>query len=107
MKKHGIRFSDAEIVLVRRQSEKEGAMKKEYNFSKARRGAVVPQKGKTRINMYIDNDVLEEFRKRADEAGRGYQTMMNEALRQYLGKAVTPLDENTLRRILREELKTG
>lgn len=33
--------------------------------------------------------------------------MMNEALRQYLGKAVTPLDENTLRRILREELKTG
>ncbi len=55
-------------------------MKKEYDFSKAERGAVVPQKGKTRINIYIDNDVLEEFRKRADGAGRGYQTMMNEAL---------------------------
>jgi uncharacterized protein (DUF4415 family) len=82
-------------------------MKNEYDFSKAKRGAVVPQKGKTRINIYIDNDVLEEFRSRADEAGRGYQTMMNEALRQYLGKAVAPLDESTLRRILREELKTS
>jgi len=82
-------------------------MKKEYDFSKAKRGAVVNQKGKTRINIYIDNDVLEEFRSRADKAGRGYQTMMNEALRQYLGKAAAPLDESTLRRILREELKTS
>ena len=81
-------------------------MKKEYDFSKARRGAVVPQKGKTRINIYLDNDVLEEFRRRADEAGRGYQTMINEVLRQYLGKDITPVDEKTLRRVLREELKT-
>jgi uncharacterized protein (DUF4415 family) len=81
-------------------------MKKEYDFSKAKRGAVVPQKGKTRINMYIDNDVLEEFRKRSHETGRGYQTMINEALRQYLGKNKTPVDESTLRRVLREELKT-
>ena len=89
-----------------RQSEKERDMKKEYDFSKAKRGAVVPQKGKTRINIYFDNGGLEEFRKRADEAGRGYQTMMNEALRQYLGKSSKPLDEDTLRRVLREELKT-
>ena len=81
-------------------------MKKEYDFSKAKRGAVVPQKGKTRINIYIDNDVLEEFRKRGDEAGRGYQTMINEVLRQYLGKDITLVDEKTLRRVLREELKT-
>jgi uncharacterized protein (DUF4415 family) len=81
-------------------------MKKEYDFSKAKRGAVVPQKGKTRINIYIDNDVLEEFRTRAEGEGRGYQTMMNEALRRYLGKAGYPLDENTLRRVIREELKT-
>jgi uncharacterized protein (DUF4415 family) len=47
------------------------------------RGAVVSQKGKTRISIYIDNDVLEEFRSRADESGKGYQTMMNEALRAY------------------------
>ena len=81
-------------------------MKKEYDFTKAKRGAVVPQKGKTRISIYINNDVLEEFRHRADESGRGYQTMMNEALREYLGKSRRPVDETTLRRVLREELKT-
>ena len=81
-------------------------MKKEYDFKKATRGAVVPQKGKTRISIYIDNDVLEEFRNRADESGKGYQTMMNEALRAHLGKSARPVDEITLRRILREELKT-
>ena len=58
------------------------------------------------LNIYIDNAVLEEFRRRADETGRGYQTLMNEALRQYLGKLDHPLDENTLRRVLREELKS-
>ena len=79
-------------------------MKKEYDFSKAKRGAVIPQKGKTRITIYIDDDILEEFRNRADEAGFGYQTMMNEALREYLGKVKAPLDETSLRRILREEL---
>ncbi len=82
-------------------------MKKEYNFTKAKRGALVHQKGKTRISIYIDNDVLQEFRHRADESGGGYQTMMNEALREYLGKSRRPVDETTLRRILREELKTG
>ena len=81
-------------------------MKKEYDFANAKRGAVIPQKGKTRISIYIDNDVLEQFRQWADASGRGYQTMMNEALREYLGKSPRPVDETTLRRILREELKT-
>ena len=80
-------------------------MKKEYDFSGAKRGAVVTQKGKTRISIYIDADILEEFRDRADVAGRGYQTMMNEALREYLGKSASPVDEATLRRVLREELQ--
>jgi uncharacterized protein (DUF4415 family) len=81
-------------------------MKKEYDFSKAKRGAIVSQRGKTRISIYIDNDVLEAFRQRSDESGKGYQTMMNDALREYLGKSPHPVDESTLRRILREELKT-
>ena len=80
-------------------------MKKEYDFSKGKRGAVVPQKGKSRITIYIDEDVLEEFRDRADSTGQGYQTMINEALREYLGKSKSPVDEETLRRIIREELK--
>ena len=79
-------------------------MKQEYDFSKGKRGPVIPQKGKTRITIYIDNDVFEEFRERADTSGRGYQTMINEALREYLHKSDRPVDENTLRRVIREEL---
>jgi len=80
-------------------------MKKEYDFSKATRGAVVPQKGKTRITIYLDNDLLNEFRARAESAGYGYQTMINEALRQHLGKAPRPIDETLLREVIRQELK--
>ncbi|OFW25818.1 MAG: CopG family transcriptional regulator [Acidobacteria bacterium RIFCSPLOWO2_12_FULL_66_21] len=83
-------------------------MKKEYDFSKAKRGAVVPQVGKTRITIYLDDDVLDAFRDRADAAGRGYQTMINEALREHLGRSKQPLDADTIRRIVREEVrKTG
>jgi uncharacterized protein (DUF4415 family) len=81
-------------------------MRKEYNFSTAKRGAVIPQKGKTRISIYIDDEILEEFRSRADAAGRGYQTMINDALREHLGRSARPLDAETFRRILREELKS-
>ena len=82
-------------------------MRKEYDFSKAKRGAAMPQKGKTRISIYIDDRILAEFRDRADASGRGYQTMINDALRKHLGKSPRPLDVETLRRILREELKSA
>jgi hypothetical protein len=80
-------------------------MKREYDFSGGKRGAVVPQTGKTRITIYIDDDVLEAFRDRADASGRGYQTMINDALRAYLGKVSLPIDKDILRRLIREELK--
>ena len=82
-------------------------MKAEYDFSMAKRGAVVPQTGKTRITIYIDDDVLETFRERGDNAGKGYQTMMNEALRDYLGNVKQPLDEEILRRVIQEELRAA
>ena len=80
-------------------------MRKEYDFSKAKRGPVIAPSGKTRITIYIDDDLLEAFRERADAAGRGYQTMINEALREALGKEEQPIDARTLRRIIREELR--
>ena len=80
-------------------------MKAEYDFSQGKRHALLPSKGKTRITIYIDDAVLDEFRARADEAGTGYQTMMNEALRSYLaGGADRPVTEDVLRRVIREEL---
>ncbi len=79
-------------------------MKAEYDFSKARRGAVIPQKGKTRISIFIDNSILDAFRSRAEKAGTGYQTMINEALRQYLAESDQPVTEKLLRQVLREEI---
>jgi uncharacterized protein (DUF4415 family) len=80
-------------------------MKPEYDFSKAKRGAVVPQKGKTRITIYLDNDVIDAFRDQADKTGRGYQTVINQVLREHINTSASPLDEDTLRRVIREELK--
>jgi len=80
-------------------------MREEYDFSKGKRGPVIKPKGKTRITIYLDNEVLDEFRDRSEKAGYGYQTMINDALRGYLGKTSKPLDAKTLRKILREELK--
>jgi hypothetical protein len=51
-------------------------MRKEYNLENAKRGPVLLFKGKTRITIYLDAEILEEFRVRADQAGYGYQTMM-------------------------------
>ena len=79
-------------------------MKKEYDFTKAKRGQVVPTKGKTRITMYLDTDIIDDFRVRAEKAGYGYQTMINEALREYLTKSGKPLDETIIRQVIREEL---
>ena len=79
-------------------------MKKEYNLKNGKRGQVVPQKGKTRITIYLDNDVIEEFRNRAETVGHGYQTMINDALRQYLEKSGETLNEAVIRRVIREEL---
>src|SRR5579862_889468 len=81
------------------------AIKGEYDFSKAKRGPVVSvPKGKTRITIRIDDDVLEWFHEQADRAGGGnYQTLINEALRQHIRRVQEPL-ENTIRRVIREEL---
>jgi uncharacterized protein (DUF4415 family) len=80
-------------------------MRKEYDFSKGKRGPVVSSRGKTRITILLDSDILEAFRERAESAGRGYQTMINEALREYLDRSQRPIDAQTLRRILRQELR--
>ena len=80
-------------------------MKKEYDFSKGRRGPVIPiPAGKTRITIRIDDDVLEWFREQVDAAGGGnYQKLINLALREHISRRREPL-EATLRRVLREEL---
>jgi uncharacterized protein (DUF4415 family) len=79
-------------------------MKKEYNFSKAKRGAVIPQVGKTRITIYLDDGILERFKAQSQRTGKGYQTLINDALNSYLGVTAKPLTEEMVRKIVREEL---
>lgn len=79
-------------------------MRAEYDFSKGKRGALIPPKGKTRITIYIDTAVLDGFRARAERAGTGYQTMMNEALKAVVLKREQPVTEAVLRQVIREEL---
>ncbi len=78
-------------------------MKREYDFSKGKRGAIVPlPKGKTRITIRLDNEILDWFREQVNQAGGGnYQTLINDALRQYMEQI--PL-ESAIRRVIREEL---
>lgn len=83
-------------------------MKKEYNFSKGKRGAIVPvPNAKTRITIRIDDDILDWFRSEVEAAGGGnYQTLINQALREYLNQQQQPLEE-LLRRVVREELQSA
>jgi uncharacterized protein (DUF4415 family) len=87
-------------------------MKRRYDFSKGKRGRVLPvepeQRGKTRITIRLDEDVVDHFLRTAENSGGtiGYQTLINDALRQHIdGKA--PKLEDTLRRIVREEIKAA
>jgi uncharacterized protein (DUF4415 family) len=80
-------------------------MKREYDFSKGKRGTVVRvPAGKTRITIRIDDDVLEWFKNLVRQAGGGsYQALINAALRENMESRSEPL-EDTLRRVLKEEL---
>lgn len=106
-------------------------MREEYDFSQGKRGPVIPpQRGKTRITIRIDNDILEWFRQKVHAAGGGnYQTMINDALRQHMQQQditikdvmemvsmitnalqlspVKPNEifENKMRRVFREEIQ--
>ncbi len=81
--------------------------KKEYDFDNAERGAVVKiPPGKTRITIRIDTDILNWFRNQVHEAGGGnYQTLINEALREYI-RYHDEMFESILRKVIREELQT-
>ena len=83
-------------------------MKREYDFSRGKRSPVVPVAlGKTRITIRLDSDVLEWFKDQVREAGGGnYQSLINAALREYIAATGKPLEE-TLRRVIREELRNA
>jgi uncharacterized protein (DUF4415 family) len=87
-------------------------MKKQYDFSKGKRGRIAPREpepqGKTRITIRLDEEVVDYFLKEADKSAGalGYQTLINDALRQFV-EARAPEIEDTLRRIVREEIRAA
>jgi len=85
-------------------------MKDIYDFSAGRRGRVAAEPpvepGKVRITIRLDEDLVDYFGAVADRSGGkvGYQTLINSALREYV-EGKTPKWEETLRRIIREEMR--
>jgi plasmid stability protein len=87
-------------------------MRKQYDFSGGKRGAVIASPGRTPITLTLDDAVIEHFRARAEAEGTGYQDLINDILRAAVaaearrGGDDAPLTVGTLRRVLREELHT-
>jgi len=81
-------------------------MKLNYDFSQARRGAVIPSSAnKIRITIRLDKGIVEWFKSQVETAGGGnYQTLLNNALREHIAHREEPL-EKTLRRVVRQELR--
>ncbi len=81
-------------------------MKKTYDFSNAKRGAVIATPpGKTRVTIRLENGILDWFRNQVDATGGGnYQTLINDALLEHIARRREPL-ESTIRRVIREELR--
>ena len=79
-------------------------MKKVYDFSKGKRGAAIPTTGKTRITIYMDDMIVSQFKAQSEKSGKGYQTLINEALKSYLGLVEQPVTQDLVRKIVREEL---
>ena len=79
-------------------------MRKVYDFSKGKRGAVIAPTGKTRITIYLDDAILRRFKTQSEKTGKGYQTLINDALKSHLGLTEPPVTQELVRKIVREEL---
>ena len=89
-------------------------MRKEYDFSKAKRANLrnlppfdqIDRYTKVRITIFIDNDILNFFKARAAKRGKApYQTQINQALREYMegspppGKGAVAADDKLISRL--------
>jgi uncharacterized protein (DUF4415 family) len=83
-------------------------MKAKFDFSKGRRGAVIPSSGnKVRITIRLDRDIIDWFRSKVEGQGRGNcQIMVNDALRSYMEHQEQALEE-VIPRVVREELRAA
>jgi len=59
-------------------------MRRQYDFSTGKRGAVIASPGKTRVTLMLDTDLVELLRTEAEACGVGYQERVNAVLREAL-----------------------
>ncbi|MBW1699071.1 MAG: BrnA antitoxin family protein [Deltaproteobacteria bacterium] len=76
--------------------------KKQLSQAKLRIGGKPLARGKIRVNIFLDAEVVAYFKAKA--GGRGYQTLINEALKDNIRQHDI---ETILRRVIREELHTA
>jgi uncharacterized protein (DUF4415 family) len=79
-------------------------MKRAVDFSRGRRGAVLSTRGKTRITIYLDDDIIARFKALSEQTGKGYQTLINEALASQGAETTKAVTVAQVRKIVREEL---
>ena len=79
-------------------------MKKAVDFSRGRKGAVVSTRGKTRITIYLDDAIIARFKTMSEKTGKGYQTLINDALASYGVEETQSVTAAQVRKIIREEL---
>ena len=100
---------------MKASSDKMYARYKDYDFTDAKPVAETPHLaklqteagGKSRITMRIDNDVLATFKARAEMFGGNYQTLMNDALKQFVqGLKLTDVVREAIHETLETCLKT-
>lgn len=86
-------------------------MREEYDFTHAKRATEIPHlvqlqaenAGKSRITIRLDNETLAFFKARAEIGGGNYQTLINEALKQFAqGLTLADVVRNTIRDELRQ-----
>ena len=109
LRKHGVSLAEGDGVLndplaLTAEDLSAAGEQRFVSIGQAKRGAVIPQVGKTRITIYLDDVVIERFKALSEQTGKGYQTLINEALRSHLQIAEQTLTAEELRKILREEL---
>ena len=83
-------------------------MRREYDLRKGKRGPIIPlAPDRVRITIRLDRDIVDHFRDQVRKAHRGnYQTLINDALRDYLRKpGLAEQVGAEVRSVLRKELR--
>ena len=95
------------VIMARKKPASDDPLDEDIDFSNGwRRGPIIPHDGKTRITMWVDTATLEWFREWSERHSRGYQTLMNQALREFTQKDQRPLPD-VLREIVRSEVRAA